>query len=64
MRYAGLATQLLVAIGLAVFLGLQADKWLHSSPLLACILPLVTLAAVFYKLMKETAKPPNDEQKK
>lgn len=35
MQYAGLATQLLVALGLAVFLGLKADKWLNISfPLL------------------------------
>jgi F0F1-type ATP synthase assembly protein I len=63
MQYAGLATQMLVAIGLAVILGLQADKWLHSSPLLACVLPLITLSAIFYNLMKETGKPPQDEQK-
>jgi F0F1-type ATP synthase assembly protein I len=63
MRYAGLATQLLVAIGLAVFFGLKADKWLHSAPLLACALPLITLSAIFYKLMKETGKTPEDEQK-
>lgn len=63
MRYAGLATQLLVAIGLSVFLGLQADKWFHCSPLLACVLPLIILFALFYKLMKETGKPPDNEQK-
>jgi F0F1-type ATP synthase assembly protein I len=61
-RYASLGTQLLVAIGLAVFAGLKADKWLHTSPLLACILPLLTLFVIFYKLMKETAKPPKDEK--
>jgi F0F1-type ATP synthase assembly protein I len=62
LRYAGLGTQLLIAIGLAVFAGLKADKWLHTSPLLACILPLLTLIAIFYKLMKETAKPSNDDE--
>ena len=62
LRYAGLGTQLLVAIGLAVFAGLKVDKWLHTSPLLACILPLLTLIGIFYKLMKETAKPPEDEK--
>jgi F0F1-type ATP synthase assembly protein I len=62
IRYAGLGTQLLVAIGLAVFAGLKADKWLHTTPLLACILPLLTLFGIFYKLMRETAKPPKDEK--
>ena len=62
VRYASLGTQMLVAIGLAVFLGLKGDKWLNTSPLLACILPLLTLIGIFYKLMRETAKPPKDEK--
>jgi hypothetical protein len=61
-RYAGLGTQLLVAIGLAVFAGIKIDKWLHTFPLLACILPLLILTGIFYKLMKETEKPPKDEK--
>jgi F0F1-type ATP synthase assembly protein I len=62
VRYAALGTQLLVAIGLSVFIGIKADGWLHTSPLLACVLPLLTLFGIFYKLMKETAKPPKDEK--
>lgn len=62
MRYASLGTQLLVAIGLAVFIGLKADKWLNTLPLLACVLPLLTLVGIFYKLMRETSKPPKDEK--
>jgi F0F1-type ATP synthase assembly protein I len=61
MRYASLGTQLLVAIGLSVFIGIKLDKWLKTSPLLACILPLLVLFGIFYKLMKET-KPPKDEK--
>jgi F0F1-type ATP synthase assembly protein I len=61
LRYASLGTQLVVALGLAVFVGLKADKWLNTSPLLACILPLLTLIAIFYKLMRET-KPPKDDE--
>ena len=63
MRYAGLGTQLLVAIGLSVFAGLKADKWLHTSPLFACVLPLAVLGGIFYKLVKETGKQKNDEPK-
>ncbi len=54
MRYAALGTQLLVAIGLSVFVGIKLDDWLHTSPLLACALPLLTLFGIFYKLMQET----------
>jgi F0F1-type ATP synthase assembly protein I len=61
MRYASLGTQLLAAIGLAVFIGLKADKWLHTSPLLACVLPLLILSAIFYKLFKETGRQQKDE---
>ena len=62
VRYASLGTQMLAAIGLAVFAGLKLDKWLHTLPLLACVLPLLTLFGIFYKLMRETAKPPKDDK--
>lgn len=61
MRYASLGTQLLAAIGLSVFIGIKLDKWLHTSPLLTCILPLLVLAGIFYKLARET-KPPKNEK--
>jgi F0F1-type ATP synthase assembly protein I len=61
MRYASLGTQLLAAIGLSVFAGLKLDKWLHISPLLACVLPLLVLSAVFYKLYRETSRKKTDE---
>ncbi|MBC7949216.1 MAG: AtpZ/AtpI family protein [Chitinophagaceae bacterium] len=63
LRYAGLGTQLLAAIGLGVFAGLKADKWLHTSPLLACVLPLLVLGGIFYKLVRDTGKHKNDESK-
>ena len=38
MRYAGLATQMLVGLGIAVFIGLKADKWLKLSfPILVVV---------------------------
>ena len=55
MRYAGLATQMLVGLGIAVFIGLKADKWLKLSfPILSWLLPLLVLAAIIYKIIKET----------
>ncbi|MFT3845063.1 MAG: AtpZ/AtpI family protein [Lacibacter sp.] len=56
MQYAGLATQLLVALGLAVFLGLKADRWLSISfPLLAWLMPLLALTAMFIRIFKDTS---------
>jgi hypothetical protein len=63
MRYAGLGAQLLAAIGLAVFAGLQADKWLHTLPLFACSLPLLVLAVMFYKIFQDTGRKNRNEQK-
>jgi F0F1-type ATP synthase assembly protein I len=54
-RYASLGTQLLVALGLAVFIGLKTDRWLHSLPLFSCLLPLLVLGLTFYKMIRETS---------
>jgi hypothetical protein len=57
MRYAGLATQLFVSLGIAVWAGYKLDVWLHSPlPLLVWILPFVVLCLLIYKLVKETSK--------
>jgi F0F1-type ATP synthase assembly protein I len=61
MRYAALGTQMLAAIAIGVFVGLKADRWLNSSPLLACILPLLILSLIFYKLYRETSKKKSNE---
>lgn len=62
MKYASLGTQLLVAIGLAVFAGLKLDQWLHVSPLFACVLPLLILSVIFYKLFRETGRKKKNEE--
>lgn len=54
LRYASLGTQILVSLGIAVFIGLKLDRWLHSLPLFACVLPLLVLTGIFYKLIRET----------
>jgi F0F1-type ATP synthase assembly protein I len=61
IRYASLGTQLLVSIGLAVFIGLKADKWLHTTALFATVLPLLTLFAIFFKLYRDTNRPKKNE---
>jgi F0F1-type ATP synthase assembly protein I len=56
-RYAGLAMQFLVSIGLGVFIGLEADKSLHLSfPLLVWLLPLLIIGGMLFNILKETSK--------
>jgi hypothetical protein len=62
VRYASLGTQLLVSIGLAVFIGIKLDGWLHTLPLFACILPLLVLSGIFYKLFRETSRKKKDDE--
>jgi hypothetical protein len=56
MRYAGLGSQILVSLGIAVFAGYKLDKWLKIPlPLLVWLLPLIVLIGMIYKLIKETS---------
>jgi hypothetical protein len=65
MRYAGMGAQIFVSLGIAVFAGYKADKWLGLSlPLLVWLLPVIVLVLLIYKLMKETSKRKDDDQKK
>ena len=65
MRYAGMGAQIFVSLGIAVFAGYKADKRLHLSlPLLVWLLPVIVLVLLIYKLMKETSKRKDDDQKK
>lgn len=65
LRYASMGTQIFVALGLAVFIGLKADKWLKiSAPLLVVILPVLVLAGFIYRIVKETSKQKNGDAKK
>jgi hypothetical protein len=63
MRYAGLATQIFVSLGIAVFIGIKADKWLTLTfPVLSWALPLLVLVGLIVKLVKETNGKRNDKQ--
>jgi hypothetical protein len=65
LRYATMGTQIFVGLGIAVFLGLKADKWLKiSAPLLVLVLPVFVLAGITYKIIKETSKRKNGNAKK
>jgi len=56
LKYAGLGSQILVSLGIAVFAGYKLDKWLKIPlPLLVWLLPLIVLIGMIYKLIKETS---------
>ena len=55
-KYAGLGTQFIVAIGLSVFAGIRIDEWLDfKSPLAVWVLPLLIIAVIIYKVIRDTA---------
>jgi len=65
LRYASMGTQIFVALGLAVFVGVKVDKWLKiSAPLLVLILPVIVLVGIIYKIVKETSKQKDSDAKK
>jgi len=53
MRYAGLSTQVAVSVGVAVWLGVKADKWLKLSfPIFSLVVPLLVIVFVLVELIK------------
>lgn len=63
MRYAGLGTQILVSLGLAVLAGYKLDKWFKIPlPLFVWLLPLMVLVMMIYKLIKETSEKKNEKK--
>ena len=58
MRYAGLATQWLVMLGLAVWGGMKLDKMIGwRFPALTVVLPLLALGVSLWQLVKSFNKP-------
>ena len=57
LRYAGLGTQILVSLGLAVFIGLKLDAWIRTPfPVLVWLLPLLVILGMIIKTIKDTSK--------
>ncbi len=55
LKYAGLATQLFVALGIAVFIGLKLDEWLNFNvSVFVWALPLTVIMLLMYKIIKDT----------
>ena len=57
LKYAGLTTQLLVGLGLFLFLGMKIDKQLKlNTPIAVWALPLLFITAVIIKIVIDTGK--------
>jgi hypothetical protein len=45
------------SVGLSLFLGIKADKWLHGSfPIFSWGLPLLVIVVLVIKLVKESSR--------
>lgn len=56
-KYASMATQFFVAIGVAVYAGIKLDEWLKISfPLLVWLLPLLMILGMIIKVLTDTNK--------
>jgi hypothetical protein len=61
LRYAGMGAQILVSLGLSLFIGLKLDAWIgFSFPVLVWVLPLLVIIGLIIKTIKDTSKPKND----
>lgn len=55
-----MGAQILVSLGLAVFIGLKLDAWIGASfPILVWVLPLLVIIALIVKTIKDTSKQKN-----
>jgi len=55
--YAGMAFQMLAAIGIGIFAGIQLDKWINTTvPIFLWVLPLLIIIGMIVKAVKDTSK--------
>jgi hypothetical protein len=53
VRYAGISSEVTASVGLSVFLGIKADKWLKLSfPIFSWALPLLVIVVLLVQLVK------------
>jgi heme/copper-type cytochrome/quinol oxidase subunit 4 len=56
LEYAGLAIQLMAALGIALFLGMKTDGWLQLNfHLFAVVLPLLVITGLLIRVIKGTS---------
>lgn len=57
MQYAGMATEMMAMLGIAVFAGYHLDRWCGWAwPIFLIIFPLLALALFLWRLFKATGK--------
>jgi hypothetical protein len=57
LQYAGMASEMLAMLGLAVFAGYKLDQWCGwSYPIWLIIFPLMALGVFLWRLIKATGK--------
>lgn len=57
LKYTSLGFQMLITIGISVFLGIKLDQWLHTHQIFTIILSLVGVVAGIYLAIKDFIKP-------
>ena len=62
MRYAGLSTEVAASVGVSLWLGIKADKWLKVSfPILSWALPLLVIVVLIVQLIKSSSGRKNEK---
>lgn len=62
LRYAGMGMQILVSLGLALFIGLKLDAWMRTPfPILVWLLPLLVILGMIIKTIKDTSRQKHDK---
>jgi hypothetical protein len=62
MRYAGLTGQFAVSVGVAVWLGVKADKWLKVSfPIFTWVVPLLVIVLLLMQIIKANSGRNNEK---
>ena len=62
IRYAGLSTQVAASVGVSLWLGIKADKWLKVSfPILSWALPLLVIVVLIVQLIKSSSGRKNEK---
>ena len=57
-----MGAQILVSLGLAVFIGLKLDAWIRTAfPILVWLLPLLVIIGMIIKTIRDTSKHKHDK---
>jgi uncharacterized membrane protein YqjE len=57
LKYGGLATQIIVTLGVTIFIGIKIDKQTNLKfPIATILLPLLVLIGIFWKVYIDSTK--------